>query len=353
MTNRDRWSDATSSVSVGLCAINMSCYLSRERPPYDVSRISPPIRPDGEVDLGLLRVELHDELLLHGGVDDLPRGQPVHEDAHPVGDDLEPGRHGALAGGGAGHDERGELEGALADLDDVVLAHPVAGDVDLDAVDQHVAVPHELAGGVTRRGEPGPVDDVVEPRLEDAQQVLAGLPGAAVRLFVVAAELLLEDAVDARRLLLLAHLEQVLALLGARAAVLTRRVGPDLDRALRGLALGPLEEQLGLLPPAALAVGPVVTRHRGSDLLSVFSGQTRRRLGGRQPLCGVGVTSWIEPTSRPVACRDRIAVSRPEPGPLTKTSTLRMPCSWARRAAASAAICAANGVDLRDPLKPT
>src|SRR3954469_7336482 len=81
--------------------------------------------------------------------------------------------------------------------------------------------------------------------------------------------------------------------------------------------------------------------------------QTRRRLGGRQPLCGVGVTSWIDPTSRPVACSDRIAVSRPEPGPLTKTSTLRMPCSWARRAAASAAICAANGVDLREPLKPT
>ena len=48
-----------------------------------------------------------------------------------------------------------------------------------------------------------------------------------------------------------------------------------------------------------------------------------------------------------------MAVSRPEPGPLTKTSTLRMPCSMARRAQASAAICAANGVDLRDPLKPT
>ena len=30
-----------------------------------------------------------------------------------------------------------------------------------------------------------------------------------------------------------------------------------------------------------------------------------------------------------------------------------MPCSIARRAAASAAICAANGVDLREPLKPT
>src|SRR4051812_32418133 len=48
-----------------------------------------------------------------------------------------------------------------------------------------------------------------------------------------------------------------------------------------------------------------------------------------------------------------MAVSRPEPGPLTKTSTLRMPCSIARRAAASAASCAANGVDLREPLKPT
>src|SRR5215467_565369 len=83
------------------------------------------------------------------------------------------------------------------------------------------------------------------------------------------------------------------------------------------------------------------------------SPQTRRRFGGRQPLCGTGVTSWIDPTSRPVAWRDRMAVSRPEPGPLTNTSTLRIPCSMARRAAASAAICAANGVDLRDPLKPT
>src|SRR3954453_22029742 len=81
--------------------------------------------------------------------------------------------------------------------------------------------------------------------------------------------------------------------------------------------------------------------------------QTRRRLGGRQPLCGMGVTSEIEPTSRPVACSDRIAVSRPEPGPFTKTSTFFMPCSCACLAADSAASCAANGVDLREPLKPT
>src|SRR5215217_7444429 len=61
----------------------------------------------------------------------------------------------------------------------------------------------------------------------------------------------------------------------------------------------------------------------------------------------------MAPTSRPMAPSERIAVSRPEPGPLTNTSTRFMPCSMARRPAASAAICAAYGVDLREPLKPT
>src|SRR5438876_7214571 len=57
--------------------------------------------------------------------------------------------------------------------------------------------------------------------------------------------------------------------------------------------------------------------------------------------------------SRPAAASERIAVSRPEPGPFTNTSTRFTPCSIARRAAASAASCAANGVDLREPLNPT
>src|SRR4051812_24560538 len=81
--------------------------------------------------------------------------------------------------------------------------------------------------------------------------------------------------------------------------------------------------------------------------------QTLRRLGGRQPLCGIGVTSLMPTTSIPAFWIERIAVSRPEPGPFTTTSTLRTPCSIARRAAASAASCAANGVLLREPLKPT
>src|SRR5436190_22899988 len=81
--------------------------------------------------------------------------------------------------------------------------------------------------------------------------------------------------------------------------------------------------------------------------------QTLRRFGGRQPLCGMGVTSLMPTTSIPVFGMVRMAVSRPEPGPFTTTSTFRTPCSMARRAAVSAASCAAKGVDLREPLKPT
>src|SRR6185295_13404429 len=93
---------------------------------------------------------------------------------------------------------------------------------------------------------------------------------------------------------------------------------------------------------------------RGTWFIGVFTTpQTLRRLGGRQPLCGIGVTSLMPRTSMPVFWIDRIAVSRPEPGPFTTTSTRRTPCSMARRAAVSAASWAANGVLLREPLNPT
>jgi len=54
---------------------------------------------------------------------------------------------------------------------------------------------------------------------------------------------------------------------------------------------------------------------------------TLRFFGGRQPLCGMGVTSLIDRTS--IARRDsaRTADSRPDPGPLTRTSTVRNPLS--------------------------
>src|SRR3954453_2186298 len=78
----------------------------------------------------------------------------------------------------------------------------------------------------------------------------------------------------------------------------------------------------------------------------------RRFFGGRQPLCGTGVTSWMLVILRPIALSARTADSRPGPGPLMRTSRFFTPHSCAALPAASAAICAANGVDLREPLKP-
>ncbi len=89
---------------------------------------------------------------------------------------------------------------------------------------------NQLTGLAAGASQSGAVHDVVETRLQDAEQVLTGLTGAVVRLLVVQAELLLHDAVGEASLLLLLQLEQVLALLDPRAAVLARRVGTTLER---------------------------------------------------------------------------------------------------------------------------
>src|SRR5690606_38955427 len=71
------------------------------------------------------------------------------------------------------------------------------------------------------------------------------------------------------------------------------------------------------------------------------SRQTRRRLEGLTPLCGIGVTSRMLVMVKPTAWSARIALSRPEPGPLISTSSVRTPCSAAFLPASSAATWAA------------
>src|SRR3954463_9607069 len=80
--------------------------------------------------------------------------------------------------------------------------------------------------------------------------------------------------------------------------------------------------------------------------------QTLRRLGGRQPLCGIGVTSLIDFTCSPAEASAWMADSRPLPGPCTRTWTRFTPAVSASRAACSLATVAANGVLFLDPLKP-
>ena len=124
-----------------------------------------------------------------------------------------------------------------------------------------MAVAHQLAALGPARAPPGAVGDVVEPKLEHPQQVLAGDAVLPVRLHVEVAELLLEHAVDATGLLLLPELEQVLGLTDATAPVLAGRIGPLLDRALHGVALGALEIQLHPLAAAESTDGTGVTSH--------------------------------------------------------------------------------------------
>src|SRR4029079_8136267 len=101
-----------------------------------------------------------------------------------------------------------------------------------------------------------------------------------------------------------------------------------------------------------LAAAEAANRSGITSHIRLFLDQTRRRFGGRQPLCGIGVTSRMSEILNPAACSARRADSRPDPGPFTYTATARIPCSIAFLAASSAASCAANGVDLREPLNP-
>src|SRR5437879_6507551 len=108
--------------------------------------------------------------------------------------------------------------------------------------------------------------------------------------------------------------------------------------------------------PAACGLAPDAKPQAANPsglVLGEFSCYTRRFLGGRQPLCGSGVTSSMALMVMPAACRAVIADSRPEPGPLTRTSISLRPNLAALSAATSAARWAANGVLLRLPLKPT
>ena len=62
--------------------------------------------------------------------------------------------------------------------------------------------------------------------------------------------------------------------------------------------------------------------------------------------------SLIEIILKPLDCKALRAVSRPDPGPFTWTDKVLKPKSYALLPAASAAICAAYGVDFLEPLNP-
>src|SRR5688572_10023364 len=125
-----------------------------------------------------------------------------------------------------------------------------------------MAVAHQLPRLRPRRREAEAVDDVVEPPLEQLQQRLAGDPARAIRHLEVPAELVLQHAVDALDLLLLAQLQTVADQLGlAQLAVLPGREVALLDRTLLRVAALPLQEELHPFAPAKPANRTYVTGH--------------------------------------------------------------------------------------------
>ena len=235
------------------------------------------------------------------------------------------------------------------DGDHVARLDDVRRDVDRSAVDGEVRVVDQLPCLRAGAAHAHAVDHVVQPALEKGEHVFARDALHAVSHFVIFAELPFLHAVDTLGLLLFAQLQAVFGHLFPARAVHAGGRGTLFKRAFGRIAPVALEEQLCAFPAAEAAFGISVRSHM--TFLSLIT-YTLRRLGGLHPLCGMGETSVIIVISRSAAASARIADSLPAPGPLTYTSTVRRPCSFAAFAAVSAAICAANGVPLREPLNP-
>src|SRR5664280_3074292 len=122
---------------------------------------------------------------------------------------------------------------------------------------------NHLACFCPRYRETHPVDDVVETKLQLAEEVLAGDARTGTCLLEVTLELALENAVYATDLLLLTQLHAVVADFAAAHTMLTGRRLAALKRAFLGIATGALEKELGALPAAEPAdwVGAVSYTH--------------------------------------------------------------------------------------------
>src|SRR5512139_3502101 len=193
---------------------------------------------------GLLRIQLDDQLLLDRLLDVRASREDLHGSAEVAAIQLQPGRDPFPDDGVQGLVHRGDLPALLPEFDDVPGPDQERGNVHLAPVHEEVPVAHDLPAFPSRLGEPELVRHVVEPALEEDQQVVAGLSLHPVGLLEIGPELLLEDPVYPLGFLLLPQLDPVIAVLGTALPVLSRGVPPPLDRALVGEAAVPLEVEL-------------------------------------------------------------------------------------------------------------
>ena len=120
---------------------------------------------------------------------------------------------------------------AVLDANRVARLDQQAGNVAALPLSDDVAVRNQLAGAGPVRREAEAMDDVIQAALHDAQQRFAGVFRRARGQREVAAELALEDAVEALELLLFAEADAVFARLAAADVHAGSGVAP-LDGAL-------------------------------------------------------------------------------------------------------------------------
>src|SRR5258708_3782020 len=135
--------------------------------------------------------------------------------------------------------------------------------VDRLAVDLKVPVGDQLSRLLAGRAEAESVNDVVQAKLEVAEQIHPGHAGLLSRRVKVVPELLLEQPVHPSCFLLRAQLDAVVRRLSvARLAMHAGRNRAARDGALRRVAALALEVELGALAAAETADGAAVVRHR-------------------------------------------------------------------------------------------
>src|SRR2546423_5557093 len=210
---------------------------------------------------GLARIKLDDQLLLYGLVHivasrlrDVLRG-------HLLLIQREPRRERFLLARVERILDPVDIFALFLDRDHIADAHGIRRDVHDPAVDRHVPMRNELPGIAPRGGEADPVDDVIQPRLQQAEQVEAGDAGHLRGPIEVETELTLQQEVDAASPLLRPQLDPIVGDLAAPdLGMHARRHRPPVEGAFRE-ALLPLEEEFHALAAAMTADRAFVTGH--------------------------------------------------------------------------------------------
>src|SRR3989440_7558579 len=208
----------------------------------------------------LLRIQLDDQVLIDVGQDVVPARRRLEQATELLVVHLDPVGQADLLRDVQRALDAQLLARSLAHLDGVPGLHLKRGDGDRLVVHGDRLMADQLARLGARGSEAHAIHHVVQPALEEPQQVLAGGAAPAGGFVVVVAELPLEYAVHAAQFLLLAQLQAVVGQARAALTLDAPRGHGELAFVFQRLDAA-LQEQVSALATGELALGTNVTRH--------------------------------------------------------------------------------------------